>query len=80
MAKTLATLEMPEESKKQVATEESISTLLEMVQSNDEEEKLSAVEALVQLTTIRQVCVLVATAKTPGPNVGFIRPPSSFGS
>ncbi|BBN05847.1 hypothetical protein MPTK1_3g16420 [Marchantia polymorpha subsp. ruderalis] len=69
MAKTLATLEMPEESKKQVATEESISTLLEMVQSNDEEEKLSAVEALVQLTTIRQVCVLVATAKTPGPNI-----------
>ncbi|KAG6557191.1 hypothetical protein Mapa_001118 [Marchantia paleacea] len=69
MANTLATLEMTEASKMQAATKESISTLLEMVQSNDEEEKLPAVEALVQLTTTRQVCVLVATAKTPGPDV-----------
>lgn len=60
MAKALAELQMPEASKLEVSTSESIATLIDMMNSAQDDERNSAVDALRNLSEVASVCQMIA--------------------
>ena len=60
MAKALAELQMPEASKLEVSTSESIATLIDMMNTAQDDERISAVDALRNLSEVASVCQMIA--------------------